>query len=414
MGIELRESNRLITFQSASGHMQVLVPQNAAAQQTSASCTRTGTWLEIEVDHAGLMRHLTDWQDLVRDVTEPNPYYEPPLLLSAAAHMTEGKELLFVHIYHRRADEPTAELIGLFPLERKRQAGLIVLRGWDHDYTYLCTPLVRRGFGRLCWDALVDWMRSDRHNGSILELPFFPAEGPVYQSLVDLIRERGFLTFEYEKYSRAWFQRRSSAEHYLEQAISSSKRRDLQRKWRRLNELGRVEMRHLHHDSDLDQWVADFLQLESSGWKGAERTAIANDPNGTEFLRSMTRMAFDQGSLMMTGLYLDNRPMAMRCNLLAPPGAFFFKPAYDEEFSRYSPGVHVEVETIRALHLLDGISWMDSCTSAENGLLNSMWLERRLFQTLQIAVSGPIAPLYIGAIRPALRWVNRSLGFYRR
>ena len=40
----------------------------------------------------------------------------------------------------------------------------------------------------------------------------------------------------------------------------------------------------------------------------------------------------------MLGLFLDDRPIALKVNFVAGDGAFVFKTAYDEAFSRFSPG----------------------------------------------------------------------------
>ena len=79
----------------------------------------------------------------------------------------------------------------------------------------------------------------------------------------------------------------------------------------------------------------------------------------------------------------------MRCDFLAPPGAFAFKIAYDEEFARFSPGVLLQREN---LALLDqpGIAWCDSCASADHPMIDHIWRERRAIGSLSIAIGGPL------------------------
>ncbi len=390
-------------------------PENIPAKPSAAG--RTGVWLEIVTGHDDLLPHVPAWQELATTALEINAFYEPGPLLAAAKHVHQDKDLLFVFVYQAVAGASQPQLIGLFPLERRhrfRGLPLTMLRLWEYDYCYLCTPLLRRECGRLCWNLLFDWMTADSQHGSLLEMAMLPAEGPVSRELVEVLRRRGLLTFEMEKYTRAWFQRASDAETYVQQSLSSSKRLDLRRKWRRLEELGHIELRHLKSQDDLQRWIHEFLQLEASGWKRLEGTAIACKPQGPEYLDDICRSLFAAGKLHMLGLFLNDEPIALRCNFLSAPGSFFFKPAYNEEYAKYSPGVHLEIETIRALHADSSILWMDSCTSPDNTLLNGLWHERRTYQTLHVAVCGIAAPLLLSVVQPALRWANRTLGRYRK
>ncbi|MCA9080537.1 MAG: GNAT family N-acetyltransferase [Planctomycetaceae bacterium] len=369
------------------------------------------SWIELATTVEELQAHLAEWEDLTCEAIEINAYYEPWLLIPALQHTSAGLDVTVALIYRAIPEHNEKQLIGLFPLERHRptlrqpypQVSL-----WQHDYCYLATPLIRRGFAAQCWELLLDWLKTDRHLGGALDLSMFPAEGPVYQHLVDQMRQRRSISFCYEVYTRAYFWRRENGDSYITNALSSRKQRDLRRKWRRLEDLGKLEFRTLSEPAVLDQWIDDFIRLEASGWKGERSTAINCKPGGRECMTSALRDAFARGQLLLTGLFLNDEPIAMRCSFVTAPGSFFFKPAYNEDYAQYSPGVHVELETIRLLHERTAISWMDSCTSPDNVLLNQIWMERRTYQTLLIATRGLTASFCLGVIRPALRWFSRS------
>jgi len=98
------------------------------------------------------------------------------------------------------------------------------------------------------------------------------------------------------------------------------------------------------------------------------------------------------GRLEMLRLDLDDRPIAMLVNFLAPPGSFSFKIAFDEDYARFSPGVLVQIENYQILGR-PGIAWMDSCAVEDHPMINSLWAERRAI----IRVTTPL-----GAARGAL------------
>ena len=49
----------------------------------------------------------------------------------------------------------------------------------------------------------------------------------------------------------------------------------------------------------------------------------------------------------MLALRLDGAPIAMKFNVEAGDGAFALKVAFDEAYARFSPGVALEIESIR-------------------------------------------------------------------
>jgi hypothetical protein len=157
----------------------------------------------------------------------------------------------------------------------------------------------------------------------------------------------------------------------------------------------------------LSAWVEAFLDLEASGWKGKEGTAMKNLPADAAFFREATRGAFERGQLLMLGLFLDGRPIALKCNFLAPPGSFAFKIAFDESFAQHSPGVLLEMANVEHLHGARPVAWMDSCAVAEHFMINRLWRERRAVQTLLVATGRAPGDL-IASLMPLGRWLKRK------
>ena len=270
----------------------------------------------------------------------------------------------------------------------------------------MSTPLIRRDQGRETWQSILDWLATDSESSSLLELPMFPGEGPVYQLLVDEVRQRSLLTLQSDCFTRALLRRRENADAYLQEALSSNRRRDYKRKEKRLTELGKLEYRVLESETDLPAWTEWFLQLEASGWKGSEGTALACSASNLGFFHEATQTAFQQGQLQMLGLFLDEKPIAIRCNFLSGQGSFFYKPGYDESHAKNSPGALVELQNIQEIHRHPHVRFMDSCTSPDNELLNDLWLDRFLLQNLVLATGKGWGRLAISAL-PLFRWLRR-------
>src|SRR5262249_38625708 len=147
---------------------------------------------------------------------------------------------------------------------------------------------------------------------------------------------------------------------------------------------------------------------EASGWKGEGGSALASDEAARKFFVAVATEGFRQGRLMMLAFCLDGRPVAPRGNFLAGRGGFAFKNAFDERDAHFSPGVLIEIETIRRLHARPEIQWMDSCTASDNFMLNRLWIDRRTIQTLLVATGKTPGDLVVSTM-PLLRWLNRKL-----
>jgi hypothetical protein len=111
---------------------------------------------------------------------------------------------------------------------------------------------------------------------------------------------------------------------------------------------------------------------------------------------------------MMIALRYNGRPIAYKLNFLSGVGSFAFKIAFDEEYARYSPGVLLELENIRLLHERPQIRWMDSCADPERFMINHLWTDRRVIQTIVVSTGKPQGDLALAAL-PLLKWGNRQI-----
>jgi CelD/BcsL family acetyltransferase involved in cellulose biosynthesis len=185
---------------------------------------------------------------------------------------------------------------------------------------------------------------------------------------------------------------------YYEATVRKKKRKELKRLANRLAELGPVATRRLSADDDLAEWIAAFLSLEASGWKGREGSALANEGDKRAFFAAALAGARDAGRLEILRMTVGDRTIAMLVNFLCPPGSASFKIAYDEEYARFSPGVLIQIENYDVL-ARPGIEWMDSCAAANHPMIDSLWAERRAIVRLTLPLGGARGRLAFAAAR---------------
>jgi hypothetical protein len=282
---------------------------------------------------------------------------------------------------------------------------------WQHPHAFLGTPLIRKGVGHPCIAALLAWLRTGPDRASLLRFADYGAGGAFEQLLTEFINGHRMFAFTPYRYYRALLVRGPDAESVLGRAMSGGNRKELRRQARRLGETGTVETRTLAPGEDPTPWLVQFLALERAGWKGEEKSALASDAAQRRFFEDICLAAHQQGRLMLFGLFLDGRPIAMKCNFLALPAAFSFKIAFDEELSRFSPGVQLELQNAHALHAMPAWTWMDSCAKPNHFMIERLWPDRRAI-AMTILATGRAPGGLVVSVLPLLRWIYRT--FIRR
>ena len=150
------------------------------------------------------------------------------------------------------------------------------------------------------------------------------------------------------------------------------------------------------------------MRLEAAGWKGREGVAASSRASDSDFLCQMAQGAARHGRLQMLALRLDQKPVALKLNLMTGEGSFAFKIAFDESFARFSPGVQLELDNVERAHRLPELRWMDSCAAPNRFMINHLWPDRREMQTIFFATGGPAGALAV-AVVPLVHFVRARL-----
>jgi CelD/BcsL family acetyltransferase involved in cellulose biosynthesis len=337
------------------------------------------------------------WEDMAAAALEPNPFYEPWMLLPALEHFGVPGGFRLITVWSG------GRLDAVLPVERKRGfkgLPLPALESWRHRHCLLCTPLVRAEGATQTLAALVESLRADV---SLVGLRYIPGDGPFCRALA----AAGVRCVALDGYSRPVLRRAKDGESYIHDFVSRKERQELRRRERRLQELGNLTRVALAPGEDIGRWIEEFLRLEASGWKGQEGSAMICSEANRRFLTETFIAAHRRGRLEMVGIDLDGRPLGRCTGFRAGDGAYAFKPAYDEAFAKFSPGIIAEVARIRHLHELPEVRWMDSFTGAENSVMSRLWRDRLTVQSVVFGTDAAGA-LALAAL-PFFRWAKRTL-----
>src|SRR5262249_51437101 len=151
------------------------------------------------------------------------------------------------------------------------------------------------------------------------------------QLLIDDAHQRGMLCFCVEAFTRALFRPRGNGDKYIQAALSGKHPQGERRPERRLLEHATLRYSAFEPDEDAEVCSNRFLELESRAWKARDGTALGSHEADRIFFGTFCREAARRGRLQMLGLFLDHRPIALKCTLRAGEGAIAFKIVFDEE-----------------------------------------------------------------------------------
>ncbi len=338
--------------------------------------------VEIVHDVADLADEVDAWRNLLRDSLESNVFYGPDVFLSACQHLTahDRNEIVLIKGRDRSAPTKPPAWCGFFPLVRRskwRGIAMNLLTLHSHDYCFLRTPLVRADAAREVMDAFWGWVAGES-KGSLVEMPDQTGDGIYHAHLFEGLLRAGLRPTIGATRVRAILCRAENADMYLRDRVSGGKLKELRRLERRLSEQeGGVQFSALSPHDEIKPALDTFLEVERSGWKGREGTAIACRPADEAFFRQAAAGLHAAGELRLHWLRGRDRTIAAKCNFIAGAGSYAFKIGFAEEYARFSPGVQLEVDNIRRFHAESELAWMDSCADPDHPMIDHLWKDRR-------------------------------------
>jgi CelD/BcsL family acetyltransferase involved in cellulose biosynthesis len=354
--------------------------------------------VDVLRDAAALQGIASHWEALAAQAAEPNPFYEPWMLLPAleAYGTPAGFRCAAVWIDGR--------LEALFPLALERRfRGLPVgaARSYLHRNMLVGTPLVRLRTAAASIGALLD-----SGVAPLVQFDWCSADGAFYGALAEAANDARFPWVVSDAYTRAILVRGRDPRPRFNSNMKNNVRR-----WQaKLEAHGSLRAVRLGVTDDVIAWLEQFMQLEASGWKGKAGSALACREDDRRFVAAVFPEAFRRGRLIITGLDLGGRPLARHTLFASGEGAFTFKIAYDESYASASPGILAEVHNVGQLLESSGPLWFDSNTARESVSYGRVWKDRRTVHCVAVGLrgAGKLAVAALPLMRVAKNFLRAS------
>jgi hypothetical protein len=306
----------------------------------------TSLAVRIQTGGAGLLQELTPaWRDLC-DESSDEIFYRPEWIHAYLSAFAPQSSLTIISVWDGQ------RLRAVLPLLRERvwitglpatcltvpanvhcaRVGFPVCAGGERD------PVLRQIWQAI--QALRGW--------SLIDVSHV-LEGNSFDRLAALAAAEGFPVARKRTSQTLYLPIGESAGHGRDERPEHPKdqppwmaatrpkfRSQLRRSRRQLEEQGVLALQHFNTADPAA--LARFYDLEASGWKGAEGTAIKCDPRTLAFYNSVAAAAAEQGYLSLDLLELNGKPIAAHLAFNFRGRYLLAKAAHDESFRRYGPG----------------------------------------------------------------------------
>lgn len=173
---------------------------------------------------------------------------------------------------------------------------------------------------------------------------------------------------------------------------------------RRLEKMGKVEIKIVQEMSCLDQFMDDYYMVYAKSWQKREKI-------GPSFHRDLATMAAKMGWLRLGFLIYDQDPIAAQFWITCQDTSFILKTVYDQKYRRFSPGKMLTAEMMKYAIDVDRVNEIDYGQGDE--AYKKVWTperrERKGILAFNNSITGRYLALIHNRIRPAVQG-NPRLG----
>jgi CelD/BcsL family acetyltransferase involved in cellulose biosynthesis len=243
------------------------------------------------------------------------------------------------------------QLAGVWPvlIERERRQGLAVtvvrpLLG----LFCLHQALLSRNAPAAAVERALAALNGGTSGWSVLEIDRLVENEAWFDAWCKLARQRGFATETGAGLAPPFLQIDGDWEQFLA-SKSANFRSNLKRKPRRLEAAGEVVCTFVATAGDMEPALAAITEIEQRSWKGTAGTAITSREWEQAFYHRLVHTFAPVGGVLITLLYLNQRPIAFDLSVMAASRAYCLKTSFDGEYGELAPGFALRAQLMRRM-----------------------------------------------------------------
>jgi hypothetical protein len=343
------------------------------------------------------------WSALEGRALETSAYLSPHFVVPALRHLDPNEEAV---VFLVEADEGTGgpdarQLVGV--------AVCRVVRGTRHfpvphlvayrsKHSYMTGILLDRDCAADALAALFGELHKQRWRWHGLEFEVMWGNGPLHDLIRGTSARMGLGRQEWHARSRAIVD--LAADRSRLEQNEAEQRHGLRRRYRRLEELGRVEWSLVRHGGVPTTTLQAFLDLEHQGWKGDNQSSLLARRENEAFFREMVAGFSNAERAIFLELKINGETVGASCQFVSGTCASAFKIGWRPDLAKMSPGVMAELELMRRMRAdpacADVSRW---CSGAEEGsYIEKLWPGRRPVVSMGVTFS-PVGRSLLGVMQ---------------
>jgi len=223
--------------------------------------------------------------------------------------------------------------VAVAPLVMERRvAGNVVRFVGDGraDYCDFVMPAERPDALAAIFDALADDRRWD-----VLELNNVPSRSATPELLRAVCGRRGYHTLTDDLYLCPTL----LIAGHLDEARGIFNKASLRRRENYYQRAGRLVTRDLTRHEEIEPYLDEFFAQHVSRWRDAPKPSLFLEEGNRRFYRELTRAFSGTGWLLFSAIEIDERPIAFHYGFDYDGSVLWYKPTFDPEEERHSPGL---------------------------------------------------------------------------
>lgn len=194
----------------------------------------------------------------------------------------------------------------------------------------------------------------------LIWLDYVPIEAARWQGLVRALAEHRFLVDVHPRYRIGQVAIASDFNEYLA-SRSKNLQRSLHKDRQRLEQIGRVTLRHRTAlvPAAVESSLREVFEVEARSWKRRSGRTVLDTPGMVAFYGRLAEQLAQWGCLNVAFLDLDGTPIAAELGWTAKGVYHSFKVAYDRAYRQYGPGQLLRRGLLEQFHANRGVRVVD-------------------------------------------------------
>jgi len=349
-----------------------------------------------------------DWNKLVACAREQNINYEPTPLISLLDNLVYT-DWFVVTVWSDDA------LCGFFPMQKRKRNSLPILQLTPlfKNHISIFVPLIDNKLLIPTLNAYWRWF-NEEGKPKILHIPELLPTSYVSQTFLKTAKAHSITLDLSRKTTRALGKTDDDYNAYFLKTLSAKSRGAYRRKKRNIEKHVGVWRTEIIDGPDerLDTFIDHLIEVEGSGWKYKNGSAIKQHPGIQAFILELMHWAAVEKRLLLAISFVGNRAASAISGFINDRSLFIYKIGFDESLKSYSVGESTMMDVIEYAHSSEMIDWIDSVADENVEMWNRGLSDRQAIHSYNLGSNNLISKIMIIGISKSRFIRNRIKHFY--